>query len=227
MRELEAGLEAALAAGGPRPPPAAAAASPRGGSPASAHDGVLAYVVRGAGVAGCNGTYTRSLEQDGVPSFINGETLMLRYRLPSGTQWWYLADQRSLDRSTGDYYRVQSSSDTPPLAGWPIDGQTPDGQAPPPTVSVASAAVTPALPAVPQPVGAAAGVPSPAPAPAAALLETEGGWAALDRFAVRERSERLAAALRDATPRLADFEVHGRRARPLSVSRAEALVVYW
>jgi hypothetical protein len=81
-------------------------------------------------------------EQDGVPSFINGETLMLRYRLPSGAQWWYLADQRSLDCSTGDYYRVQSSSDTPPLAGWQIDGQTPDGQAPPPTVSVASAAAS-------------------------------------------------------------------------------------
>ena len=38
-------------------------------------------------------------------------------------------------------------------------------------------------------------------------METERGWAALDRFAVRERSERLAAALRAVEPQLSDFEV--------------------
>ena len=103
-------------------------------------DGVAEYVVGGAGIAECNGVYTRASDQDGVPSFINGEILMLRYKLPSGSQWWYLADRRSLDRAAGDYYRLQSSSDTPPLSGWQIDGQTSDGRPPLPIVSVASAA---------------------------------------------------------------------------------------
>jgi hypothetical protein len=127
----------------------------------SPRDGVVEYVVRGAGVAVCNGVYTRSSnsDQDGVPSFINGEILMLRYKLPSGTQWWYLADGRSLDRTAGDYYRLQSSSDTPPLSGWQIDGQTPDGQTPLPIVSVASAATdTIALHAESELEGAAADI---------------------------------------------------------------------
>ena len=76
-----------------------------------------------------------------------------------------------------------------------------------------TAATTPAhLPGAPggsepERGGADVGIPAPAPAPAGALVETERGWAALDRFAVRERSERLAAALRAVEPQLSDFEV--------------------
>jgi hypothetical protein len=157
-------LTAAIVQGRELPPQAPAAelepesesamvVSPRGG--------VAEYVVGGAGIAECNGVYTRSSDsdQDGVPSFINGEILMLRYKLPSGTQWWYLADRRSLDRTAGDYYRLQSNSDTPPLSGWQIDGQTPDGRTPLPIVSVASAAAdTPASHAEPEPEAAAADI---------------------------------------------------------------------
>ena len=91
------------------------------------------YTVQGAGTAKCNGTYLPSTEFDGVPSYINGDVLLLRWRMGNGDQWWYLANRNSLDRKRGDYYRVKSSSDTPPRTGWTTDDQT-EGEAPFPSV---------------------------------------------------------------------------------------------
>ena len=91
------------------------------------------YTVQGAGTSGCNGTYLLSTEFDGVPSYINGEVLLHRWRMGNGDQWWYLANRNSLDRKRGDYYRVKSSSDTPPSTGWTSDDQT-EGVKPYPSV---------------------------------------------------------------------------------------------
>jgi len=92
------------------------------------------YTVRGAGVAKCNGTYLPATEFDGVPSYINGDVLLLRWRMGNGDQWWYLADRNSLDSKRGDFYRVRSTSDTPPSTGWISDEQT-EGIAPYPTIT--------------------------------------------------------------------------------------------
>lgn len=92
------------------------------------------FTVQGAGITKCNGTYIPATEFDGVPSYINGDVLLLRWRMGNGDQWWYLADRNSLDTKRGDYYRVRSSSDTPPETGWVIDGQT-EGVMPCPTVA--------------------------------------------------------------------------------------------
>ena len=59
----------------------------------------------------------------------------------NGDQWWYLADRNSLDTKRGDYYRVKSSSDTPPLSGWITDDQT-EGEHPCPTIAGSSNQVT-------------------------------------------------------------------------------------
>lgn len=90
------------------------------------------YTIRGAGTAKCNGTYIPATAFDGVPSYINGDVLLLRWKMGNGDQWWYLADRNSLDSKRGDYYRAKSSSDTPPLSGWLSDDQT-EGVAPYPT----------------------------------------------------------------------------------------------
>jgi hypothetical protein len=82
------------------------------------------FTVQGAGTSKCNGTYLPATEFDGVPSYINGDVLLLRWRMGNGDQWWYLADRNSLDRKRGDYYRVKSTSDTPPRTGWISDDQT-------------------------------------------------------------------------------------------------------
>ena len=90
------------------------------------------YTIQGAGTAKCNGTYIPATTFDGIPSYINGDVLLLRWKMGNGDQWWYLADRNSLDSKRGDYYRVKSSSDTPPLSGWLSDDQT-EGVAPYPT----------------------------------------------------------------------------------------------
>ena len=91
------------------------------------------YTVQGAGTSKCNGTYLPSTEFDGVPSYINGDVLLLRWKMGNGDRWWYLANRNSLDTRRGDYYRVRSSSDTPPSTGWTSDDQT-EGAAPYPSV---------------------------------------------------------------------------------------------
>ncbi len=92
------------------------------------------FTVQGAGTAKCNGTYVPATDFDGVLSYINGDVLLLRWQMGNGDQWWYLADRNSLDTKRGDYYRVKSSSDTPPRSGWVIDDQT-EGISPCPTVT--------------------------------------------------------------------------------------------
>ena len=52
----------------------------------------------------------------------------------NGDRWWYLADRNSLDTKRGDYYRVKSTSDTPPQTGWVVDDQT-EGLIPCPTIT--------------------------------------------------------------------------------------------
>ncbi|MDP6234407.1 MAG: Tudor-knot domain-containing protein [Candidatus Poseidoniaceae archaeon] len=91
------------------------------------------YTVQGAGTSKCNGTYIPATDFDGVPSYINGDILLLRWKMGNGDQWWYLADRNSLDSKRGDFYRVKSSSDFPPQTGWVVDGQT-CGEMPCPTV---------------------------------------------------------------------------------------------
>ena len=95
------------------------------------------YSVQGAGTEKCNGTYIPATKFDGVLSYINGDVLLLRWKMGNGDQWWYLADRNSLDTKRGDYYRVRSSSDTPPKTGWTIDDQT-EGASPCPTVDNSS-----------------------------------------------------------------------------------------
>ena len=99
------------------------------------------YTVRDAGTSKCNGVYIPATEFDGVLSYINGDVLLLRWKMGNGDQWWYLADRNSLDTKRGDYYRVKSSSDTPPLSGWIIDDQT-EGERPCPTIAGSSNQVT-------------------------------------------------------------------------------------
>ena len=91
------------------------------------------YTVQGAGTSKCNGTYIPATDFDGVPSFINGDILLLRWKMGNGDQWWYLADRNSLDSKRGDFYRVKSASDFPPQTGWVVDDQT-CGELPCPTV---------------------------------------------------------------------------------------------
>ena len=91
------------------------------------------YTVQGAGAGKCNGTYIPATDFDGVPSYINGDILLLRWKMGNGDQWWYLADRNSLDSKRGDFYRVKSASDFPPQTGWVVDDQT-CGEMPCPTV---------------------------------------------------------------------------------------------
>ena len=91
------------------------------------------YTIRGAGTSKCNGTFIPSTKFDGVMSYINGDVLLLRWQMGNGDQWWYLANRNSLDSKRGDYYRVKSSSDTPPRTGWISDNQT-EGIKPYPTL---------------------------------------------------------------------------------------------
>ncbi len=67
------------------------------------------YVVANAGVPRCNGNYTLRAEQrDRVQCWSNeNDVVLLRYQLPSGNRWWYLADLHDLTSGRGDFYRTQ------------------------------------------------------------------------------------------------------------------------
>ena len=75
----------------------------------SVHDDGAQYVVTGAGVERCNGVYTMRRElRDGVRCWSNAnDVVLLRWRLPSGAQWWYLADLHDLRSGGGDFYRAR------------------------------------------------------------------------------------------------------------------------
>jgi hypothetical protein len=96
------------------------------------------YMVQGAGTEKCNGAYLPATEFDGVLSYVNGDVLLLRWQMGNGDRWWYLADRNSLDTKRGDYYRVKSTSDTPPKTGWVIDDQT-EGVMPCPSITFSTA----------------------------------------------------------------------------------------
>jgi hypothetical protein len=79
-----------------------------------------AYVVSGAGFTPANGVYSREGEYGGTAKYVHekGQIWMIRYTLPSGNQYWYLADKDNLDRDTGDYYRIKCAEGRPPLGEW-------------------------------------------------------------------------------------------------------------
>ena len=79
-----------------------------------------AYVVSGAGFTPANGIYSREGEYGGTARYVHekGQIWMIRYTLPSGSQYWYLADKDNLDRDIGDYYRIKCAEGRPPLGEW-------------------------------------------------------------------------------------------------------------
>jgi len=59
---------------------------------------------------------------------------MIRYHLPSGRRFWYIADKYNLDSDDQDYYRIASNQETPPTAvAW---GLARDGVSPGPTLTI-------------------------------------------------------------------------------------------
>ena len=90
-----------------------------------------AYLLTGAAIPQANGVYTRDGTYSGAPLFKNGQLWLLRYTMPNGTRFWYVADKDQLDRDEGDLYRVKSPMGLPPQRGW---GLAKDGVAPAPTL---------------------------------------------------------------------------------------------
>ena len=91
-----------------------------------------AYVAEGGGFAPANGTYTRDGDYGGSPKWVHadGQIWLIRYRLPSGSHYWYVADKDQLSRDDGDYYRVKTEAALPPVDGdWRL---AKDGVEPPP-----------------------------------------------------------------------------------------------
>jgi hypothetical protein len=89
------------------------------------------FVVSGAGIPQANGTYVRDGTYAGCALFKKRQLWLLRYQMPSGGNYWYIADKDLLDRNDGDLYRVKSDGDCPPHFGW---GVAQDGVAPAPTL---------------------------------------------------------------------------------------------
>ena len=94
----------------------------------------------GAGSPAANGLYHEEGTYQGCARFVHEKGLlcMIRYRLPSGRDWWYIADKTRLNVAAGDLYRIQSDAATPPLdCPWTVAY---DGVAPGPVVSEVDAA---------------------------------------------------------------------------------------
>lgn len=113
----------------------------------SSSNAPAAYYATGAALPQANGLFVRDGNYQGAPLFKNAQFWLLRYQLPSGVKWWYIADKDRLDSNDGDLYRVKSGSVLPPLAGW---GLAQDGVAPAPVLQpfldAASAPTTPPPP---------------------------------------------------------------------------------
>ena len=103
-----------------------------------------AIAVSGAGVSAVNGVYVRDGTYGGVPLYKNGQVWLLRYRLPAGMHFWYLADKDRLDVDDGDYYRIRSEEGVPPLDGsrWMLAR---DGRSPTPRFEPMAEAPTPVV----------------------------------------------------------------------------------
>ena len=99
--------------------------------------------VSGAGVPSCNGLYLRDGDYAAAPLFkhVGGRWWMLRYSMPSGNMYWYIADKNQLDHDVGDLYRIKSRGPLPPCdLPW---GLARDGVAPAPSLSAVLAACAP------------------------------------------------------------------------------------
>lgn len=108
-----------------------------------------AFFVTGAAYAPANGAYVRDGVYQGAPLYKNDQLWLLRYTINSGSIFWYIADKDQLNSNDGDYYRVKSAANLPPLAGW---GVAKDGAAPAPTLAAyADAASCPTAPAAAPP----------------------------------------------------------------------------
>lgn len=60
------------------------------------------YYASGAALPEANGCFVRDGDYQGAPLFKNRQYWLLRYMLPSGNTWWYIADKDQLDRDDGD-----------------------------------------------------------------------------------------------------------------------------
>ena len=119
-------------------------------------EGPTGFFVQGAGVPECDGAYQRDGSYASAPLYkqSNGPYWLLRYVLPSGTPYWYIAHKDQLHSNDGDLYRIASPADVPPTGPdeWRL---AKDGVAPIPMI----------LPFYPQPAVTADGAP-PATQPA-------------------------------------------------------------
>lgn len=81
------------------------------------------YLVTGAGSDRVNGRYLEDGSMNGAPCYRNehGTRLFLYRFRSSGSLFWYFSDGKNLDTSHGDYYRVRSETQEPPLEGWKVD----------------------------------------------------------------------------------------------------------
>ena len=77
----------------------------------------MVLLASGAGVPAANGRYVEDGKYGGCPKFVHqdGQLWLLRYKMPSGRYFWYIADKDRLEDDAGDLYRIQSSAITPPL----------------------------------------------------------------------------------------------------------------
>lgn len=88
-------------------------------------------IVRGAGVALANGEYKRDGKYKDAACFKKGGIWIIRYTMPSGNKFWYIADSTLLDKDDGDLYRAKSAAEMPPWVGWRLAR---DGKEPAPTI---------------------------------------------------------------------------------------------
>ena len=141
LKRWAAAAAAARRAAAAAPPPAASGSSAARGTPPT-------IVVSGAGCAEANGRYALQGTYQQAPRWVHqaGQLWLIRYRLPSGTNWWYIADKDQLNVNDGDLYRVRAvpiDEFMPPSTGWSLakDGRPPmpsfefvyDRPAPPPS----------------------------------------------------------------------------------------------
>eukprot|EP00966_Prymnesium_polylepis_P210597 4876425-Prymnesium_polylepis.1 len=74
------------------------------------------FIVSDAGSAMANGAYTRDGTYQNAPRYVHeaGQLWLIRYRLPSGADWWYIANSESKAQRT---IRTHKKSNLRPLRG--------------------------------------------------------------------------------------------------------------
>jgi len=95
------------------------------------------YFVQGAGTSIVNGPYRKTTEiRNDANCFENDQGIILfRYRFENnGALYWYFSDKKKdLSKKEGDFYRVKSDTELPPLTGW-TQSHCPLGEPPTPTL---------------------------------------------------------------------------------------------